>query len=183
MTKLEKLKSTLGAADAAWDTSFDAWDAARDAAYALDADVTYALDVAYDAYEAADDAYQAELRKQRRILMPKLEELSNAQARILEVPDTADFRMAELEAADPTPDEGLIEVGKLLKDATVNAADVTLDTLNFPNIDRVEVINAKGRVYSDYHATDVRISIQDQGQTLKVFLLNDAWKVEEPNES
>ena len=41
---------------------------------------------------------------------------SNAAARILEVPDTTDFRMAELEAADPTPDDGLIEVGQLFKE-------------------------------------------------------------------
>ena len=92
----------------------------------------------------------------------KMNQESNAAARILEVPDTADKRMAELEAADPTPDDGLIEVGKMTD---------TLD--DYPNINRVEVIDSKGRAYTKYDATDVRISIQDQGRTLKVFLLND----------
>ena len=58
---------------------------------------------------------------------------------------------------------------------------MTDTTDDYPNINRVEVIDSKGRAYTKYDATDVRISIQDQGQTLKVFLLDDnAWKVEDP---
>jgi hypothetical protein len=113
-----------------------------------------------DALYEWNDIYLTEVEKQQ---------VRNAADRILEVPDTADKRIAELEAADPTPDDGLIEVGKMTD---------TLDA--YPNINRVEVIDSKGRAYTKYNAADVRISFQDQGQTLKVFLLDgDAGKVEE----
>jgi len=40
----------------------------------------------------------------------------------------------------------------------------------FPKVDRVEVIDEKGRSYTHYNAKDVQIHLQDDGRTLKVFL-------------
>jgi hypothetical protein len=42
-------------------------------------------------------------------------------------------------------------------------AVVHMDILDdYPNVNRVEVIDSKGRVYINYGATDVRISIQNE---------------------
>jgi hypothetical protein len=41
---------------------------------------------------------------------------------------------------------------------------------SFPNVTRVEVIGKKGREYTEYDCSNVQVSIQDKGQTLKVFL-------------
>ena len=43
----------------------------------------------------------------------------------------------------------------------------------FPKVTRVEVIDSTGRVYTQYDAKDVWISVQDDERTLKVFLSND----------
>lgn len=43
----------------------------------------------------------------------------------------------------------------------------------FPKVTRVEVIDSSGRVYTQYDAKDVSISVQDDERTLKVFLKND----------
>ena len=40
-----------------------------------------------------------------------------------------------------------------------------------PKISRVEVIDQEGRAYVNMDAKHVSVSIQDQGRTLKVFLL------------
>tara|TARA_R110000744_G_scaffold144818_1_gene256954 strand:- start:290 stop:646 length:357 start_codon:yes stop_codon:yes gene_type:complete len=48
--------------------------------------------------------------------------LEYALERISKTPNTAELRMSEMEAADPNPDDGLIEVGKL-KDDTYEASD------------------------------------------------------------
>ena len=59
-------------------------------------------------------------------MMTKSEEpktsLEYALERISKTPNTAELRMSEMEAADPNPDDGLIEVGKL-KDDTYEASD------------------------------------------------------------
>ena len=39
-----------------------------------------------------------------------------------------------------------------------------------PKVTRVEVVDSTGRVYTEYYAIDVVVSIQDAGRTLKVFL-------------
>ena len=45
------------------------------------------------------------------------------------------------------------------------------DTLDqFPDVDRVEVIDGTGRAYMNYAATDVQIAFQDDRKTLKIFL-------------
>ena len=40
---------------------------------------------------------------------------------------------------------------------------------NIPNISRLEVIEDGHRKYVNWKVTDVKISIQDQGRTLKIF--------------
>jgi hypothetical protein len=40
----------------------------------------------------------------------------------------------------------------------------------YPTITRVEIIrNDEGRVFTEYSAKDVEISLQDDGRTLKIF--------------
>lgn len=41
---------------------------------------------------------------------------------------------------------------------------------NYPEITRVEVITNNGREYVNWDCSDVKVTIQDQGRTLKVFL-------------
>lgn len=41
---------------------------------------------------------------------------------------------------------------------------------SFPQVTRVEVISKKGREFVQYDCSDVQVSMQDDGQTLKVFL-------------
>jgi len=41
---------------------------------------------------------------------------------------------------------------------------------NYPLINRVEVIGKNGREYVQYDCSNVQVSMQDQGRTLKVFL-------------
>ena len=43
-------------------------------------------------------------------------------------------------------------------------------TVNYPKVNRVEVIGDDGRAYTNYNATDVQLHIQDDGRTMKVFL-------------
>ena len=44
--------------------------------------------------------------------------------------------------------------------------------IDLNRVTRVEVIDKSGRSYMEYNATDVKLSIQDDGKTLKVFLEN-----------
>ena len=44
---------------------------------------------------------------------------------------------------------------------------------NYPDVTRVEVVDRIGRVYTNYDCSDVRVSLQDNGQTLKVFFSTD----------
>ena len=81
-----------------------------------------AYNAAEAAWDAAYDAYQAELKKHGLLMAkwsiqtPKDATVSsnvNAAKRILEVPDTAHERLKEMEQQDPNPDTGFIEVGSL----------------------------------------------------------------------
>ena len=42
---------------------------------------------------------------------------------------------------------------------------------NYPDVTRVEVITNNGREFVRYECSNVQVSLQDDGQTLKVFLL------------
>lgn len=44
------------------------------------------------------------------------------------------------------------------------------NTADYPNVNRVEVIDENGRSYVKYNANNVQIQIQDDGRTMKVFL-------------
>jgi len=42
---------------------------------------------------------------------------------------------------------------------------------NYPDVTRVEVITDEGRAFVCYECSNVQVSLQDDGQTLKVFCL------------
>ena len=44
---------------------------------------------------------------------------------------------------------------------------------NYPNVTRVEVITNNGREFVQYECSDVQVSLQDDGQTIKLFLSAD----------
>ena len=43
---------------------------------------------------------------------------------------------------------------------------------SYPDVTRVEVINSDGREYVQYECSNVQVSLQDDGQTIKVFLFS-----------
>ena len=43
---------------------------------------------------------------------------------------------------------------------------------NYPDVTRVEVIGSDGREYVRYECSNVQVSLQDDGQTIKVFLVS-----------
>ena len=43
---------------------------------------------------------------------------------------------------------------------------------NYPNVTRVEVITNNGREFIQYECSNVQVSLQDDGQTIKVFLFS-----------
>jgi hypothetical protein len=43
----------------------------------------------------------------------------------------------------------------------------------YPNVNRFEVIDSNGRVYTNYDISNVQVTLQDDGRTLKVFLSYD----------
>jgi len=43
---------------------------------------------------------------------------------------------------------------------------------NYPEVTRVEVITRKGREFVRYECSNVQVSLQDNGQTIKVFLFS-----------
>jgi hypothetical protein len=45
-----------------------------------------------------------------------------------------------------------------------------MNNSNFQYVNRVEVIDAKGRSYVKYGVTGIEFSLQDDGKTLKLFL-------------
>jgi hypothetical protein len=57
----------------------------------------------------------------------------------------------------------------------------------FEKVDRVEIIDSDGRAFTRYGVSDVSLSLQDGGHTLKVFL-SSRWRLDRaggvlPNES
>ena len=51
---------------------------------------------------------------------------------------------------------------------------------NYPDVTRVEVITSEGREFVRYECSNVQVSLQDDGQTLKVFLFTTYdWHLEE----
>lgn len=67
------------------------------------------------------------------------------------------------------------------KEASLEAAlqfaterNYAFDTLtNHPDVTRVEVIDRDGRAYTKWDVSNVQLSMQDSGKTLKVFLTSD----------
>jgi hypothetical protein len=43
---------------------------------------------------------------------------------------------------------------------------------DYPNVTRVEVIGSNGREYVRYECSNVQVSLQDDEQTIKVFLFS-----------
>jgi hypothetical protein len=43
---------------------------------------------------------------------------------------------------------------------------------NYPEVTRVEVITNNGREFVRYECSNVQVSLQDDGQTIKVFLFS-----------
>ena len=43
---------------------------------------------------------------------------------------------------------------------------------NYPDVTRVEVITNEGREFVRYECSNVQVSLQDDGQTIKVFLFS-----------
>ncbi len=43
---------------------------------------------------------------------------------------------------------------------------------NYPDVTRVEVVTNEGREFVRYECSDVQVSLQDEGQTIKVFLFS-----------
>ncbi len=43
---------------------------------------------------------------------------------------------------------------------------------NYPEVTRVEVITSNSREFVQYECSNVQISLQDNGQTIKVFLFS-----------
>lgn len=56
-----------------------------------------------------------------------------------------------------------------LKNSIINT---TLD-LTYKNINRIEVIDNKGRSYVNYNVNKINLDLQDSGKTLKIFINND----------
>jgi hypothetical protein len=50
---------------------------------------------------------------------------------------------------------------------------------NFPNVTRVEVITDDGREFVRYDCSNVQVSLQDDGRTIKVFLKQEQISEEE----
>ena len=44
---------------------------------------------------------------------------------------------------------------------------------NYPNVTRVEVITSNGREFVQYDCSNVQVSLQDDGRTIKLFLSAD----------
>lgn len=50
------------------------------------------------------------------------------------------------------------------------------NTLDSTQVTRVEVIDQNGRVYTEYDVNNVEVHMQDNNQTMKVFLTNNRKK-------
>lgn len=49
--------------------------------------------------------------------------------------------------------------------------------IDLKDVDRVEVIDSKGRAFTRYRVSDVQMDIQDEGRTLKIFI-SSQWRLD-----
>lgn len=56
------------------------------------------------------------------------------------------------------------------------------DKMNYEKVSRVEVINNNGRVYTQLGVVGMTFDLQDDGQTLKIFVNSDPKKEKEVRE-
>lgn len=49
--------------------------------------------------------------------------------------------------------------------------------MDLEKVDRIEVIDSKGRAFTRYRVSDVKMDIQDEGRTLKIFI-SSQWRMD-----
>jgi hypothetical protein len=49
--------------------------------------------------------------------------------------------------------------------------------IDLKDVDRVEVIDSKGRAFTRYRVSDVTMDVQDEGRTLKIFI-SSQWRMD-----
>jgi hypothetical protein len=49
--------------------------------------------------------------------------------------------------------------------------------MDLEKVDRVEVIDGEGRAFTRYRVSDVRMDLQDEGRTLKIFI-SSQWRLD-----
>lgn len=49
--------------------------------------------------------------------------------------------------------------------------------MDFEGVDRVEIIDEKGRAFTRYRVSDVHLDVQDEGRTLKIFIASQ-WRLD-----
>jgi hypothetical protein len=49
--------------------------------------------------------------------------------------------------------------------------------IDLKDVDRVEVIDSKGRAFTRYRVSDVKMDVQDEGRTLKIFI-SSQWRLD-----
>jgi sporulation protein YlmC with PRC-barrel domain len=49
--------------------------------------------------------------------------------------------------------------------------------IDLKDVDRVEVIDSKGRAFTRYRVSDVKMDIEDEGRTLKIFI-SSQWRMD-----
>ncbi len=56
----------------------------------------------------------------------------------------------------------------------------SIDAINYPEVDRVEVIDAEGRAFTEYlQQAGAYVALQDDGRTMKIFVGEKSVKVRE----
>jgi hypothetical protein len=72
---------------------------------------------------------------------------------------------------DPNPGHSFLETipTSMSKDIQLPNGDFSK---NYPDVTRVEVVTNEGREFVRYECSDVQVSLQDEGQTIKVFLFS-----------
>jgi hypothetical protein len=49
--------------------------------------------------------------------------------------------------------------------------------IDLKDVDRVEVIDSNGRAFTRYRVSDVKMDVQDEGRTLKIFI-SSQWRLD-----
>lgn len=49
--------------------------------------------------------------------------------------------------------------------------------IELKDVDRVEVIDSEGRAFTRYRVSDVKMDVQDEGRTLKIFI-SSQWRLD-----